>query len=375
MRVIEKAIKHLLTTNPFYANFFLNSRIVYDNPQIPTAAAGLTATETVLYFNTEFLEKHNAEEISGVVEHEVYHLLFDHVSDFNSKTYDRHIANIAMDCAINQYIKCLPEGAVTLEGLSKELGESLEPEQSWKYYYSRLIQKKEKFQNTQTIDVHITPEGEMVDGEGKPLNADLAKAVLKTTMDKAVMQSAGNLPSQIAKIYAELNKAPQISWEQLLRNFVARSTSTTFRNTRKRSNRRFGLDVPGRLKKRELTLGVCVDSSGSVSDQAYEAFMTEIVDISKYTNTTYLIDADCVVQDVKIVKNKKKFDVTRSGYGGTAYQPAIDEAMKYKCDAIIYFGDMDSADKPNDPHVPFLWVAVGNSEPPANFGHVIRINE
>lgn len=374
MRVIEKAIRHLLTTNPFYAHFFLNSRIVYDHPSIPTAAAGITSSETVIYFNTDFINKHTPEEVGGVVEHEVLHLLFDHVSNFNAKYYDQKVANIAMDCAINQYIKVLPKDCVTLDGLSKELGIELLPEQSWKYYYAQLMQKAEKVRGKSTLDVHISPDGEMTDGEGNPINKDLADAILKSTMDKAVKQAAGNLPQEVAKVYAELNKPPQINWKQLLRNFIAKSTSTTFRSTRKRVNRRFGLDVPGRLKKRELTLGVCVDSSGSVSDEAYLAFMAEIVDISKNVNTTYIIDADCQVQDVKIVKNKKDFDITRKGCGGTAYQPAISEALKMGCDAILYFGDFDSSDTPKDPHVPFLWVGVGNSPPPASFGSVIRIN-
>jgi predicted metal-dependent peptidase len=154
---------------------------------------------------------------------------------------------------------------------------------------------------------------------------------------------------------------------------VARSISTTTKNTRKKINRRFGLEQPGKKKKRELTLGVCVDSSGSVSDEAFQSFLTEVSRISQICQTTYLVDADCVVQNVDVIKKGKKVKNQRSGSGGTAYQPAIDKCLELKCDAIVYFGDADSSDIPKNPNIPFLWVIVGNQNPPGNFGSVVRL--
>jgi len=97
--------------------------------------------------------------------------------------------------------------------------------------------------------------------------------------------------------------------------------------------------------------------------------------ISKSTAVTYLIQADCEVKDIKVIKGaaKKGTLTNRQGYGGTAYGPAIEAAKKKRVDLIVYFGDGDSADTPNDPGIPFVWVIVGNSQPPGKFGKLIRL--
>ena len=115
------------------------------------------------------------------------------------------------------------------------------------------------------------------------------------------------------------------------------------------------------------------DSSGSVSDPAYEQFMTEISNIAKYAKVT-MIDADTEVKNVE--KYKKGAAVKRKGYGGTAYQPAFDFFNKDKTvDAVLYFGDMDTFDKEDliKPKYPTLWCIVGEQDPPAPWGQVVRI--
>jgi hypothetical protein len=47
--------------------------------------------------------------------------------------------------------------------------------------------------------------------------------------------------------------------------------------------------------------------------------------------------------------------------------------VELKVDGILYCGDFDSADTPENPKKPFLWVGVRNSPPPATFGKVIYL--
>jgi hypothetical protein len=47
--------------------------------------------------------------------------------------------------------------------------------------------------------------------------------------------------------------------------------------------------------------------------------------------------------------------------------------IELKVDGILYCGDFDTADKPENPNKPFLWVGVRNSPPPATFGRVIYL--
>ena len=377
MKVIEKTIKNLLDTNPFYAHYFLNSKIEYDTNNVPTAAAGYTKTGTVLIFNTDFVNSLTYQEVSGLVEHEILHLLFNHTKNFekndkNENKIDKknrlNLFNQAMDIAINQFISILPKSCLTPELLENTIGEKVEKEQNWEYYYQLLLKNKDKLPTKFVeIDEHIDFS------EENNLSESQKQAILKSSIDKAIKQSKGNVPSQILKIFDTLKDDSKLPWQQLLSNFVNRSVSSTIKNTRKKINRRFGLDQPGKTKKRELTLGVCVDSSGSISDESYQQFMSEIVKISKICVKTYIVEADCVVQNIEIVKKNKVFDKKRKGCGGTAYGPAIEKCKELKCDAIVYFGDFDCADVPSNPNLPFLWVGVGSTPKPADFGLEIRL--
>src|ERR1035437_1224959 len=340
MNQIEKAIHKLLNEKPFYAHFFLRSQVIYDDPKIPTAAAEVSREGLRLYFNNKYLSENTPEAVAGVIEHEVLHLLFEHTVVMHDKTLNKLVANVAMDASINQYITTLPEGCISIDGLNKELGMNLPKEETWEYYYYKLLQKAEELQKNGTgpMDVHGVGSEDAADPQ-------FAKEILRQAMDQAVKSAAGNLPKEVAKVYTSLKPSTQISWKQVLANFIARHVSSSTRGSRKKRNRRFGLDQPGKVKKRELVLGICNDSSGSVSDDDYEKFMAEASRAIPHCNTTYVIDADCQVHDIQKLTKNKKLRMKRTGCGGTAYQPAITKCLELGCEAIVYFGDMDAADR------------------------------
>ena len=51
----EGAIYSLLSTEPFYANFLLNSRLIIDSPRVPTAAVSVMNGTPVIMFNTKWI--------------------------------------------------------------------------------------------------------------------------------------------------------------------------------------------------------------------------------------------------------------------------------------------------------------------------------
>jgi predicted metal-dependent peptidase len=376
---LEPVMYSLFQKERFYANLLLNFRVVYNDKDVPTAAIGVKNKEIVLYINTDFLRVRSTNFQSKVLKHEIFHLLLDHCGNRGKKygSLNHKLKNIAKDCAINQYVGFDQEieedfKPVTLEGLRKQTGVNLEANQSWEYYYE-ILQKycEENGKVEYVVDNHgKMEESDDIDGKGA-----INKAVIKDAIEKATKASAGNVPSEIASILNAFNES-QLSWKQILRNFIAKSSASDKKMSRNKPNRRAGVDLPGYKKKRKLTVGVCADSSGSVCDESFSQFISEISCIAKKTSVTYYIEADCQITNMKTIKNGKikKGELNeRKGRGGTAYQPAIDACKKLNCDVIIYFGDMDSADKPEDPKVPFLWVRVGSSPPPASFGTVLDL--
>lgn len=380
MNTLERAIYNFLKEEPFYAQFVLNCKIEYNVRNVPTLGIGVYNHTLSLAINTEFFEALSSNEQQAVLKHEIMHAVLEHCGtriDKDEWRKNRQNINIAMDCAINQYIKDLPKGCVTLDGLSKMLNKSLAPFEAWEYYYGEITQFAKD--NPDKCEPSPNDHEYMVggeEGEGAPMSAEEAKAVVKDAVSKAVKTSKGKIPGELATILNKLNEAASVNWKQQLRNIVCNVKSPLNKNTRLKPNRRYDLDQPGKKKIKTLVLGVCCDSSGSVSDEQYAMFMREIRSLANNTAITYMVQADCAISKVDIIKNGKASESilsSRHGGGGTAYQPAIDYCMERGCDAIIYFGDMDSADNPKNPGVPFIWARVGSSKPPGEFGKIVDV--
>lgn len=389
---LETLIYSLLKSEPFFAHFLMDCRVIFDHEKIQTAAASVKNGDIFFYFNRNFMATYPVAFQQEIVKHEIFHVLLDHCGKRGGKygSLNHSLKNIAMDGAINQFLKIkeslagfkkdpsipgesFEDGGVSLKSMEEMCKKRLEPFQNWEYYYQVLMESAK--QSGRAKYVPMDDHGMMEEG-GNEESDGINRGRVAQAAKKAAKSAAGNVSSAVAKILSQL-KDSQLPWKQVLRNFVANNRDVKRISTRRRANRRFELDQPGYKKEKKLKIGVCVDESGSVSDAAFEAFMTEIFQIVKNTSLTIVVYADCEVQHVEKIKNgkvEKEKLLHRYGSGGTAYQPAIDVCMKNNVDCIIYMGDMDAADTPSNPGVPFLWVRVGNSEPPAKFGRVVDLN-
>lgn len=368
-KFLEESVYKLLQEEPYYAHFILESRIVYNQYGVTTAGASVVNGSTVLVFNTEFMNSLSSDAAVAVVKHEILHLLMGHMAR-KLDTYTQHANNIAMDCAINQHINDLPKECITVEQLEELCGKKLARFETMEYYLQHMAEaeknKEGLFSSMKPLDDHD------LDVPGAETNADMRKMAVKAASEKALGRAAGNVPSGMEKIIGSLQQ-PRLDWKAVLRNFVARSAKSSTQASRKKSHRRFELDQPGRKKRRELTLGVCMDVSGSVPDEDIAQFYAELGSMLPQIAELWLVQADCEVQFVEKVTRKSQLVVQRKGSGGTAYGPAITECKTKKCDAIVVFGDLDCADVPENPGVPVLWVTTGSDTRPGDFGSIVRL--
>ena len=363
---LEKIIYDLLKNEPFYAHFILNSHILYDKYKVETAGAAVVNGVPQLVFNSKFMSSLSQPEQTAVLKHEILHLLFDHSDTTTYAALNKQVWNVCMDVAINQHIKNLPSMAVTVDELNKIVGRKLLPYQSSTYYYNEMYQHAKETGQLQTLDQHDLIEESSEDKQ-------IRKGAVAKAAKAAQIASAGIMPDGLESVIESLNEKPLVNWKQQLRNFAASAVSSKTKGTRTKMHRRFGLDAPGKKKKRELKLAVCLDSSGSVSNEQFAAFINEVVELSKYCAEINLIYADCEVQKVINLKNNAEVPTQRYGNGGTAYQPAITKAVELGANAILLFGDLDCADTPTNPGIPFLWVTVGSTQRPGEFGRVIEL--
>lgn len=396
MNKLQQAITSLIFSEPFYGHLVSKMRISKTD-KVPTAGVFITDKINLVY-NEDWIENLELIDVVKVLKHECGHILQEHITRakqigvVNEELHKRF--NLATDATINLH-DLVPTvekiGGVTVKSLNELMQKMIDEAnakdgakrsfipmqdgQMAEYYYNKINQFAEENSDIlpsgggmgETMDDHSTWE----QSEG---NEEMQKEVARQAVNDSVKSAGGigNVPGEVAALVNEMNKS-QVNWKQQLRQFYVATLKSTRMPTRKRRNRRYGILQPGNKKKPELHLGLCVDTSGSVSDKELELFWGEMQAISSCGVKITIIEADCTVQNVYEFDAKKTPEFR--GRGGTAYNPAIQKAVELKVDGILYCGDFDTADTPENPKKPFLWVGVRNSPPPADFGKVIYLED
>lgn len=390
---VTQAIIHLFDKEMFYAEIIASMKRI-NSKVVPIA--GVCIKEYIeLHINIPVFAKFSLEERSAILKHECEHILRNHI--FRSRELAPEVytenkdavegiinsmkhktINIAADCAVNSNIKGLPKFCVFPEKFKLKDGETME------WYLDRLKENKQAQKMQQQGKGGQGQPGEPHDGEGFDAHEiwnesegskEVLKEKIKQALNKAAekTRAAGRMTAEHELAINGFNKA-SVCWKEQLRRFVAKTIETTLESSRKKRNRRYGIVIPGTVKVEELHIGVAIDTSGSMSDEALEQAMAEIGEIAKYAKVS-VVEADTSIKNDYEYKRGKKYKV--KGRGGTAYQPALTWFNEHKkpIDALIYIGDMDNYDQEQlvKPKYPVLWAIVGEQKPPATWGFQIRI--
>ena len=338
------------------------------------------------------------ETRDAVLVHECLHVICFHMaraehvdkSIGNGQQFNHQALNIAMDCAINQMAGIEKSmryfGGITLDSFKNMVGtDDVKANMNWEYYFNIMKQNQDKLKEKYGESLETMP-GQGDDhtkwGEGEGQSEEYTKEIVKGAVKKAKEggNAAGSMSGDIALLIDKLMKS-KVNWKSLLRKFMNKSTKFTYKPTRAKRNRRRGimdgvLIKAGFKKEYHGHLAICVDTSGSMSDEDLRRVFSEIKKINDVSNNRLtVIEADSDVTQVYDFDPKKQIKV--SGRGGTAYQSAIDKAMELGVSGILYCGDFDAFDTPKDPKIPFMWVGVGcpkGHNPPGKFGDVVYVD-
>lgn len=395
-KALEDTIIEMIKNYPFYACLIslMDKKLTAEVP-----IAGVSVTSRInLYINPATFNGLSMEIRVGILLHECYHIIHDHIGRSKSmtKTFNKAL-NIAADRAINEHINvltknnkitaCIPDsfilptpmkmkdpktGEITeqseMKPVTKKNFQDNYPDkkildnESMEYYYKFLKENAQKGDGSGADDF----EGDTLDDHSKWEegcdNPEVTKEIIRNAMNKAVGKAAGNVPGDIQIALNELNKS-YVSWQHILQRFVAKCVETNMDSSRKRKNKRYGIIHPGAIKTPKLRLGIAVDTSGSVADQHLTQFFSEIKKIHSMGIEIKIVEADYVVQDVFEYDPKKP--LTIKGRGGTAFQPAITALEKEKCDAILYFTDGE-CDEDTKHRKPLMWCLCPSYTIPKN---------
>ena len=344
----------------YYMNIIAQCKIIVTK-DIETAGVNFKGTSYVFYINPDFFESLSLEEQLGVFKHECLHILYGHLTRFplKDKTLNKHKANIAMDCAINQHIERnhLPDFVIYPDKLQKKLKQNgfnivIPKEENAETYYDLLptIEIEEDsgesgdgesgdFYDGLWEDAQISNHEIWNESEGDDLiKKDLTKRMIEKAAEKT---RSGHVPNNYSDWLDLWTRKPQVSWKNVLRNVTSNKKANKVPTIMRRS-RRFQKrpEIKGYKKDRIFEIIVILDVSGSMNDNEIITGLNEIQEVARLTQSKVkIIQVDTEVKEVEDF-NPKTFK--RSGTGGTEMMPAFVyiKENKIQMDCCILISDM-----------------------------------
>ena len=369
---LARTTKDLMYEEAFYGIFLMMLQKRFSK-QVPTAGVGISGINYYLLINEDFWAKQSADQKKGLLKHELLHIAFFHLTDFDHMT-DPELANIAKDLEINQYIKkeWLPEGGMLLE-LFPEL--DLDERAGSNYYYEKLQEAKQKGNcpnlnamleamskgdSTCTcngedgipVEIKIPDHSSWGDSEElseaeKKLMHNQTKHVMNS-LAEMVAKSRGTIPGEMQSILDRINSQdpPKFDWRGYLRRFAGGSVKVYTKKTRRKHNKRYS-DNPGLKIKPKKHILVAIDTSGSVSNKELIEFMQEINHIYRTGADVTIVQADAAIRHIAPYNPKGDYKIY--GRGGTSFDPVIDyynaNTKKYTCLIYLTDGEAPAPDK------------------------------
>lgn len=294
-QIINKAIQEVVFNYNAYAPIVSSFRIAYTDV-VPTMGVDRYAR---LVINPDFVVR-NQNYMKGIIIHEVLHVFFGHTTDSRSKlafkddAEHNQIANIAEDCAINQFIRePLPNEAITPSTLRQMLNKdvSIEYNESAEYYYDIIVDNMDKSAQ-QKVYVCSTGKANTKDvqdaldkmGVEHISQEEINEKVLDTARE--ITKSQGYQYGGLMDFALELMN-PKVDWRPLLQATVRNAEKKVWtihaKQTFKRVSRRSGQILIPKRYGQKIAVTLSFDTSGSISSDMVNQFLSEIQSCMKYS--------------------------------------------------------------------------------------------
>ena len=411
---LNKHVARLLMDQPFFAA--LSRRVDKRVGPIPTAGVRVNpdTAQFEMIYNPEFFAGLTDIERAGVLKHEFYHLIFEHVTGRMPAEVKNSAAlakkwNFATDLAINSHlVGQLPEGCLMPgEGPFEDLPKG----KSAEWYWANLPEEpggegeKEEGEGGQgegdddgagqdgADDGDAEGDGDgqgEEEGEGKekkngkggkgvpedgvlddhsgwgdcpPAAQEIAKERLKEAVRKAAEEATkagswGDIGSDCRRDITDRLITTKVDWKNVLRYFIKTSQVANRKSTIKRINKRYPYIHPGRKKTRTAKIAISVDQSGSVDDGMLQAFFAELNKLAEYAEFTVIpFDTDVAESKVFVWKKGEKKKWERVACGGTCFNAPTKYVNEGQFDGHIVLTDM-CAPKPIASKCQRMWMTT-----------------
>jgi predicted metal-dependent peptidase len=187
---------------------------------------------------------------------------------------------------------------------------------------------------------------------------------------------AGKMSGILARMIEHLLQ-PQLPWRMLLARYMTATARNDYNYSR--PSRRDGDAIMPSLKSHELKVVVAVDTSGSISDDELEQFISEVNAIKSQANariTLLACDSEVDNDGPWEYEQWEEFILPKEfpGGGSTDFTPVFNwiDDQTIRPDLAVYFTDANGKFPGFEPSYPVLWLVKGKTQVP--WGQRIQLN-
>lgn len=382
------------------------TRLILDKPflgalalRLPMIAADPKWCQTTrtdarsFYYNPAYIDALSMEQAQFVLANQALHCALSHFARRQHRSRFRW--DIACDHAINPLLVkdglVPPPGTLILEsfeGMTAEeiypcidANDSDEPLEQPQQDGEGSGDTKEQAKGREPAQDDTKHDGASGAVEPQPLSASELESLTSQWQQRLAgaaqqAQQAGKLGGILGRMVGELMQ-PKLPWRMLLARYMTQYARDDY--SYMRPSRREGEMILPSLRSSQANILVVLDSSGSISEQEVDEFMSEINAIKGQLRARILLHAcDTVVagdgpwlfepwDECSLPNNIQ-------GGGGTDFRPIFEwvSSRGNEPDLLLYFTDALGEFSPIEPAFPVLWLVKGKA--PVPWGQRIQLN-
>jgi predicted metal-dependent peptidase len=362
----------LFRNEPFLGQISMNITKISDTKQ-PTAYIGArpngNSLEIIMGFNPTFMASLTKEQQFGVIKHEIYHMVFQHIfSRAMGDSQYKLLWNWGTDLAINSIIgkenlpdMCLipghasmnPKTGKPVDGPYAEYILKAPHKQSSDHYFEEL-KKIQQENDDQDMTIAIgSGMGTMDDHDiWDKLPHDVQEQIrdkVRELMGEAANNAAksnswGSIPQEIQQIIQRI-LSREVDWRSILRSFIGRTRTTERNSTIRKINKKLPYISPGTKRPTRANWVVFIDQSGSMSDDDIALLFGELESLSSLTTIdVYHFDTEVDKKSHTVWKKGAQHPKPhRTRCGGTDFNAVADlmnsKEMRGKFTGVLLLTD------------------------------------
>ena len=388
---ITKSKIKLLSESPFFGYLVLNLNIKEDNNMpMPTACVDAFGN---MFFDSNFINKLDLEEVKSVICHETLHICLFHLSRLKGREPD--IWNVAVDVVVQNLLQkndfkmiegtiipsndeyYVPMTKIHIKDISKKSAEQIYEE------LQPLVKMKEALREM----LKKILDGHKFSKEEKQLTPQ-EKEIIKRWRDLLVEateigRQKGDIPAGIER-YVKTLLEQKLDWRSLLYKYIVRELPMNYSyNLPSKKTISSGYFVPS-IVKENINIVASIDTSGSIQNSELQEFLSEIIGIAKAFDSVKikLIICDAKVQNVYDVENGsigELLSLKMKGGGGTSHIPVkkfIEDELPNTKLWIAFTDGFSDIHRLTEPNFNVIWVISKNGiKQPFHFGETIFLEE